>query len=168
MHARFLQRAALQCEHPFPDFLQVHRLAYLRTLAGEVEQRLDHTPRAHRLHVDDVGAFLEIRSLGVHGEHFREGGDRRERVVELVRHARDQGPELRQPVGLHQLPLQQYLPRHVHRQEQQFGRALGVLGVYVLDHRLHLAGRLATEVDGDVEVLALAQRVAQRPPECRA
>jgi len=40
--------------------------------------------------------------------------------------------------------------------------------VYVLDHRLHLAGRLATEVDGDVEVLALAQRVAQRPPECRA
>ena len=78
-------------------------------------------------------------------------------------HPRHEGAELRQPIGLEQLALQQDLPRHVHGEEQQLGRRLDRIDVH--DDRLHVAHRIPGE--RQVELLTLTDRLPQRGGEPR-
>ena len=96
-------------------------------------------------------------------QRFTEGGDGGERIVELVRHSRHQGAELRQTVGLEQALLQQNLPRYVQRQEQQLGHRLP--GIDVHDDGPDVACRLARELEGEPHVLPPGHGVLQRGGE---
>ena len=166
LHASLAQRALVQCDHPVGYVLQVHGLAHARPLPREVEQRLNHAPRAHRLQMDDVGTFALIGRGRVDLEHLGERGDRGERVVELVRHARNERPQLGQAVRLQQLALQQHLPRHVDGEEQQLGGPVATF--QVLDHRLHFARRFPAHFDCQARALCLGDGVAQHDGERRA
>ena len=166
LDAGFLEGVALQGEHPLHDLEQVHGLAHARPLAREVEQRLHDPPGAHGLHVDQLAALLEIRIPRAGGEQLREGRDRGQGVVQLVSDAGHEGAELRQPVRLEELLLQQHLARYVGREEQQLRHR--VLGIQVVDDRLHLARRLPRELEAQPERLAARHRVAQRLGESGA
>ena len=92
--ARCLERAALQREHAVRDLAQVHGRLLARPLAGEVEQGLDDATGAHRFAPNHLGALLQVRLMWLQGKRLAEGGDRSQRIIELVRHARHQGAEL--------------------------------------------------------------------------
>ena len=149
----------MQCDDPRHDILDVHRLALAGPLPREVEQRLDHAAGSHRFRVDHLGALAQIGPGAVELENFGKRGDRRERVVELVRHAGHQPAQLRQPVGFQELALQQHFARDVHGEEQQLRRAWP--GRDVFHDGVHRARRLTRELHDEVAPLPRRHRRAQ-------
>ncbi len=150
----------MQGDDPGDDVLDVHRPAHAGTLPGEVEQRLDDAPRPQGLRLDDLGGLLlpGLRRVGL--QDFRERGDGREGIVQLMSHSRQQASELREPVGFQDLALQQHLARRVDRQKQELRGC--ALGIEILDDRIYLAHGFAREVHREPEPLALRHGLAQR------
>ena len=78
---------------------------------------------------------------------------------------RHQRAQLRQPVRLNQLALQQRFLRYVDGEEQQHRRR--ARGIDVGDHRLHFPHRLLRHLDGQIDSLQRSHRVPQRPDQRR-
>ena len=95
--------------------------------------------------------------MWLQGKRLAEGGDRGQRIVELVRHARHQGAELREPVGLEQPLLQEDLARHVEGEEQKL--RCRTHGIHVHDDGAHLPRRLTGEFEGERHVLPFGDGV---------
>jgi len=153
----------LQRQHAVGDLAQIYGGLHARPLAREVEQRLHDATGAHRFAANHLRALLHIALAGIEHEGLPERGDRGQRIVQLVRHSRHQRAQLGQPVRLQQALLQQRLARHVQGEEQELGRLAH--RIHVHDHRAHLAGRLAGVLDGEVQLLALRDRLPQRGRE---
>ena len=153
----------MESDDPLGDVLDRHGLPHPGSLPGEVEERLHHAPGTHRLGVDDLGALTVLGTLRIDLEQLRECGDRRERIIQLVRHSGDQRAELREPVRFEEPALQQELAGHVDGEEQEPRRRLARR--HVLDHRVDFTRRLTAGVERQMKLLPPVDGVAQRGEE---
>ena len=89
------------------DSVHLHRFALRRHLARKAKQVLHNLLGALRFFEDDAQVGLgELGNVRMIDEQVGEAEDRRQRIVDLVRHAGDQLSDGGHLLGVHQLGLQ--------------------------------------------------------------